>query len=218
MRWSYVVLPGGADSRWLTSPKSAHKCCHVHLDVDFIDRLALEDGRDCQALKLPPRVGATDAKVRAIAQMIFDEPAGSTRLVWETMAAALTLRLLRLEDVPRPRPHARGGLAPNARKRVTEYIAEHVSQDIALSELADLAGLSLYHFCRAFKRSIGLSPHNYQRLLRIERAKDLLTQTDIPIADVSASVGYEDQGHLARIFRNEVGISPTRFRRERARF
>jgi AraC family transcriptional regulator len=110
---------------------------------------------------------------------------------------------------------SKGGLAPWQVRRVTEMMAAWTEADISLESLASNVGLSPYHFNRAFKQSTGLPPHRYQIMLRVERAKDLLANSTLPISDVAAAVGYEDQGQLARLFRREVGITPSQYRRER---
>ncbi len=108
-----------------------------------------------------------------------------------------------------------GGLAAYVENRAIEYMAANLAKEISLDELAAVANLSPHHFCRAFRQSTGLPPHRYQIKLRIERAKALLADTRMSIADIAAEVGYEDQGQLARLFRREVGASPSRYRRDR---
>jgi len=108
----------------------------------------------------------------------------------------------------------RGGLGGAATKRVTDYIAAHLAEDVTLGELAAIVGLSPYHFCREFKRATGLPPHRYQIMLRVGRAKELLANTMMPIGEVAAAVGYDDQSQLARLFQREIGVSPTGYRRD----
>jgi AraC family transcriptional regulator len=97
-------------------------------------------------------------------------------------------------------------------KRSIEALSDD-SMNVDISTLAANVGLSAFHFARAFKQATGLPPHKYQIMLRIDKAKDLLLRTRLSIADVAASVGYEDQSHFARTFRKEVGLPPREFRR-----
>ena len=76
-------------------------------------------------------------------------------------------------------------------------------------------GLSTFHFARAFKSATGLPPYRYLLALRIARAKDLLAKSALAISDVAAAVGYEDQSQLARLFRKDVGLTPSQFRMAR---
>lgn len=114
-----------------------------------------------------------------------------------------------------PRPRAAGGLAPRQIRRVTEYLESHLAEDISLPDLAAVAGLSPFHFARAFKTSLGAPPGAYHRSLRVDRARALLRGTDTPITEIAAQVGYEAPQALARVFRREVGVSPSEYRRGR---
>jgi AraC-like DNA-binding protein len=85
-----------------------------------------------------------------------------------------------LADSPASRVAApsRGGLPPGLTRRIRDYIESHLDGNVRLETLASLAGLSVHHFARAFRQSIGLSPHKYVLRRRIERARELLSQTD----------------------------------------
>lgn len=110
---------------------------------------------------------------------------------------------------------ARGGLAPWQVRRVTEYLEDHLTADVALADLAALTGLSTYHLCRAFKQSTGLPPHRWRFARRMERARELLERTDLTVTEIAAAIGYEDPSQLAAAFRKAIGLSPTQYRRER---
>lgn len=110
---------------------------------------------------------------------------------------------------------ATGGLTPRQLKRVSDHLLDHLADDVSLAELAALVGLSAHHLCRAFKASTGLPPHRWRLARRIERARELLEHSEISITDVAAAVGYEDPSQLAAVFRKTLGMSPTRYRRER---
>jgi AraC family transcriptional regulator len=112
---------------------------------------------------------------------------------------------------------ARGGLAPGALRRATERLATSLAGNVTLAELAADAGLSPFHFARAFKQSTGVPPHRYQLRLRIDVAKRLLETTDRPITAIALEVGYESSQALARLFRRECGTSPGEWRRRRRR-
>jgi transcriptional regulator GlxA family with amidase domain len=95
---------------------------------------------------------------------------------------------------------------------VQEYIEAHLEENIALEALAAAAGLSMFHFARAFKQSEGVTPHSYLVQRRIERAQELLTVTDCSLSDIALATGFSDQSHLARHFRERVGMPPSAFR------
>ena len=110
-------------------------------------------------------------------------------------------------------PEWKGGLPPRVLRRVQEYVEAHLSEDLELGQLARTAGLSLHHFARAFKTSAGVPPHQFVLQRRLSRARDLLTSTDRPIADIAIAAGFSDQSHLARRFRESFAVSPIAFRR-----
>jgi AraC family transcriptional regulator len=107
------------------------------------------------------------------------------------------------------------GLAPWRARRVSDRIRHSLSDSVTLSELAASAGLSPYHFLRAFKASMGMPPHSYQLRLRMERARELLATTRLSVTEIAGQVGYDDPGYLARLFRKHYGTTPSAYRRER---
>jgi transcriptional regulator GlxA family with amidase domain len=113
---------------------------------------------------------------------------------------------------PAPPAVARGGLAPAAMRRVDEYMEAHLSENIELYMLSTIANLSIYHFAREFKRSTGVTPHNYLLRKRVERAKDMLARTDYSLTEVALAAGFSDQSHLSRHFRQMIGSTPRNFR------
>ena len=107
----------------------------------------------------------------------------------------------------------RGGLTARQLRRVREYIDAQIRNKITISDLADLAGLSHYHFIRAFKDTVGLTPYQYILSERIRRARELLSSLDLSLGDVALAVGFSDASQLNRVFRKFVGVTPTAYRR-----
>jgi transcriptional regulator GlxA family with amidase domain len=97
-------------------------------------------------------------------------------------------------------------------RRVREYVEVHLGENIDLLMLAGVAGLSVHHFARQFKQSAGVTPHIYLTQKRVERAREMLVQTDLSLAEIAFAVGFFDQGHLARHFRHMLGTTPREFR------
>jgi AraC family transcriptional regulator len=106
-----------------------------------------------------------------------------------------------------------GGLAGWQQKRLNEYIAEHLADEISLIDLANIAQLSPFHFARAFKRSFGEPPHRYLRDRRIELAKRLLESPTTSVAEIAQAVGFGDPASFTAAFRRSVGTTPTAYRR-----
>lgn len=107
---------------------------------------------------------------------------------------------------------AKGGLAPYKMRAIETFIENNFTKDLTLDELSEQIDMSRFHFAAMFKQSFGEPPHRYIMLRRMSAAKELLVRTQLPIIEVAAEVGYENQGHFATIFKRETGKSPSRYR------
>jgi AraC-like DNA-binding protein len=96
---------------------------------------------------------------------------------------------------------------------VVDALHSDLARDWRLAELATLAGLSPFHFQRAFKAAHGVSPHQWRMALRLAEAKRRLARGE-PAADVAAAVGLADQAHLTRRFAGMYGVTPARYQRQ----
>jgi AraC-like DNA-binding protein len=114
-----------------------------------------------------------------------------------------------------PTPRARGGLPATAMRRLQEYVETHLSENVDLPVLAGIAGLSVFHFAREFKRTAGVTPHYYLLEKRVERAKTLLSRTDLSLSEIALASGFFDQSHLTRRFRQILGATPGMVRSQR---
>jgi AraC family transcriptional regulator len=103
---------------------------------------------------------------------------------------------------------AQSGLAPLQLRRVVEYMEANLLEDIRLTELAGIAGLSASHFARAFKVSIGLTPHRWLVEQRIRHAKRLMTKNGKPISVAAHLAGFASQSYFTHVFRRVTGTTP----------
>jgi AraC family transcriptional regulator len=110
-----------------------------------------------------------------------------------------------------------GGLGPWQKRRATELLSENLMGRIRLSQLAQECGLSISHFARSFKASFGVSSHRWLVQRRIERSQDLLIHTGESLVDIADQAGFADQAAFSRTFRQIVGVSPGRWRRDHQR-
>ena len=117
--------------------------------------------------------------------------------------------MLRNAPMAESLPPNRGGLSPARTRRICEFINSNLDQNTSLETLAEMAGLSTYHFARAFKQTVGVAPHGYVLQRRIEHAQQMLRNTDLPMSEIALSAGFSDQSHLARHFRRLIGMSPS---------
>jgi AraC family transcriptional regulator len=135
--------------------------------------------------------------------------------VVHTLALALLRKIELVDAGPTPSNSVRGGLAPWQVREVTDYLDDQIATDVSLADLAAITGLSTFHLCRAFKQSTGMPPHRWRLARRVERARDMLENTQLPVTEVAARVGYDDPSQFAAAFRRALGMSPTEYRRER---
>ncbi len=134
----------------------------------------------------------------------------------EALGILLAHELLRLNNGTEERGaedgYVRGGLAAWQKARVSDYLEEHLAETVLLSQLAEVARLSPFHFSRAFKQSFGLPPLRYVTGRRIERAKTLLAG-EHSITQVGLAVGFGETSSFTTAFRRHTGVTPTAFRR-----
>lgn len=130
----------------------------------------------------------------------------------ECIATAIALALSQHARAIAAPPKAGPRLAPRQIRAVQSYVEEHLEQPIVLAELATAAGLSSFHFLRAFKRSLGVTPGQYVLDRRMERARSLLKSSNLSIAEIGIRVGFDYSSHFARAFGRAVGTTPSMFR------
>lgn len=138
---------------------------------------------------------------------------GSNLLV-DSLKTALAIHLLRnyCTTLPRLSSYA-DGLSAAKSTLVTDYINSHLDRDLKLIELSAIAQISPYHFLRLFKKSLGITPHQYILQQRIERAKYLLKSSNLDISEIAFRVGFCDSSHLTRCFKSILGKTPSQWRR-----
>jgi AraC-like DNA-binding protein len=107
---------------------------------------------------------------------------------------------------------AQSGLPVYKLRRAMELVELHIDEPINLERLAAVVRLSPFHFHRQFKQSTGLTPRKYVLRVRLERAKALLSDSDLPIVEVAAQVGFADQSHFSAAFRQATSMTPKTYR------
>ncbi len=97
--------------------------------------------------------------------------------------------------------------------RVIDYIEAGIDQDLRLAALGHVAGISVYHFARGFRDTVGMSPHAYVLSRRVARASAMLARSGTSVADVALACGFSSQAHLTTAFRGSLGVTPGAYRR-----
>ena len=147
-----------------------------------------------------------------LAESKSDEAQG--RLYAESLVHSLALHLVRHYSTSNTIPEtiSIGGLSGSKFRRAKEFINEHLEEDVTLNEIAHYVGLSPYHFARAFKKTTGLTPQQYLTEQRIERAKNLLAKSDLPLVEVGFRSGFKNQSHFTTLFRKFTNKTPKLWR------
>ena len=117
----------------------------------------------------------------------------------------------RARRITEPNP---GGLAPWQAKRACERLESDLGGRLSLEQIAAEFDLSVSHFSRAFRATIGLPPHQWLLQQRIKAAKQLMTVRDLPLVEIAISAGFANQSHFTKVFSAQVGVSPAAWRRD----
>ena len=208
----FVFVPAGHEYRdWHEANTPAR------MAFFYFERDELPGALDTGATALPPRLFFEDPHLFATAQKLVGliegaEPDNSCYI--EALGRVLAHELMRLDRAGTPRKSAvRGGLAGWQQRMVTAYIEDHLADPVSLADLAELVGLSPYHFCRAFKQSFGIPPLRYHASRRIDRAKALLAKPAPSVTKIGLTVGFSETSSFTAAFRKATGLTPSAYHR-----
>jgi len=209
------ILPRGTIDELLWEGPTHRIAVAIHpgLLIKALDETAHESD-----IELTEHWNLTDPHILAVLTAMttdLDEGSPAGRLYGESLANALAVYLLSRYATHRRGPLLhRGGLPKYRLRRILDYIGDNLADDLSLSELAAVAGMSPHYFAQLFRDSMGHSPHRYVLLQRIERAKEGLRDASRSIIDVGSKAGFENPSHFARVFRQFVGTTPSKYRSE----
>lgn len=187
---------------------------HIFLDPHYLGDIAAEVANG--KAELPDRMPFTDTRLRDTIMALTDEMAGGGTifpLLLDVAAVALGRRLLRHCDGARLGSSPACTLSGRQLRKVLLMVEDRLGENIRLDDLAAAAGMSRFHFVRAFKGAVGVSPYRWLTGLRISKAKELLVRSQAPILEVAASLGFESQSHFGQVFLTQVGKTPSQWRR-----
>jgi AraC-like DNA-binding protein len=211
-------------ARRLTVVPAGHEFVEWHLprvlprlSYFYFDPVALNGGSDSVGVvpNFTPRLLFEDTALWDSARKLkaaIEEDKSDDSLYVDALAVVLTHEIARLNATVSDRS-PRGGLAGWQQRSVTAYIEEHVADQIRLSTLAQIARLSPYHFCRAFKRSVGFPPHQYHAIRRIERAKAMLAKRSMSVMEIGFALGFTHATSFTTTFRRVTGMTPTQYQK-----
>jgi AraC family transcriptional regulator len=209
-----TIIPAGSMSRWdIYRPMDI---IQLYLPQATLTRVALE-ANIIAPLDLVERTTHPDLVTSRLLVSAADTVEGNEaldNLFRQQLSDLLATRMLSAHTGQPPTPHlALGGLSPAVLRRAIERLRSDSDADVSLAALASDSGLSRFHFCRAFKESTGLSPHNWLRRYRLEQAMIMLRDPNNSVAHVAATLGYSSQTAFAAAFRKLTGETPSDWRR-----
>lgn len=210
-----TLIPALHEARW--DVHGPIEVSHVYLSEARLRACA-------EALEIPrgqellDRVGFPDPIASRLLEILALEavaPEPSRRLMLEHTVDLLCMRLVQANSAvgsvaSESKP---GGLGRWQVKKITDYLGEHLAEDVGLDDLAALIGVSRFHVCTAFRLATGLAPHQWLAARRMAEAKLLLRDRALSITDIGFSVGYRSTSAFIAAFRKSAGITPLQFRR-----
>lgn len=149
-------------------------------------------------------------RFRQLLALNWDEPA--ERLLTSSIAHELISHTLLSQVGARQSLRLKGGLATHQRRQLMAYIDSQLAEPISLGQLAGLCALSEYHFARMFRASFGLPPHQYVLARRLDRARQMLRGTMLPLGEIALACGFASASHFTNRFRQVLGGTPGEYR------
>ena len=214
------LCPSGIYEEEIHLSGDIKECIHLYIPAKPLSNSILEEfDLDPDNLQLRYEGGFQDELIVQIARAISTEmnsESPASGLVIDTMQTALAAHLIKNYSNLSPRKaqlaRAAGALNQKRLNRVRDFILNNMEHNITLKELANEACLSPYHFARAFKMAVGVSPHRYIIDLKLNFAKKMITDTDVSFSQIALMAGFSSQAHFSRTFKRLAGLTPSEFR------
>jgi AraC family transcriptional regulator len=207
-----AILPASAVRQ--ARSHDPHEVLVVAVSQDVVVQTALEAGVGTP-IELIPRPYHRDAQLEHICWALKAEAECnyvSGPLYGESLGLALCVHLLRQRLGKDSWVAKKGGIAPRALRRVIDYIESNLDSPLRMASLAEISGLSQYRFAHNFKSATGVPPHQYVLRTRLDRAKQMLRQTNLSVLDIAYAVGCQSIGRFNSLFRRELGTTPSNYR------
>jgi len=208
--------PRPSELRWQSLSSEPLHMLYIYLSPALLASTAEELAScDPAGLTLVERSGFQDPLLTQIGLALWQEleQAAPAKLYAQTAAQMLAVHLLHnYTSLPGNIEEDAQGLSPRQLRHTRDFILAHLNQDLSLEMLAQQVGFSPYHFARLFRQATGESPHQFVLRQRIERAKWLLRETDMPLAHVALESGFATQSHLTQVFKRYLNLTPRTYR------
>ncbi|WP_299790607.1 AraC family transcriptional regulator [uncultured Marivita sp.] len=190
----------------------------------LIDRSLMDEAKRAVLRGDPDRVDLLGfnaqwhPRMKALVGLVHEEmrrPSGGGALYVESLVQVLCVEIVRDYGTGRMAPEpAPGRLSPAQLSRAIEAIEAGLENNPGLETVARAAGVTTFHFARAFRATTGQTPHQYLIERRLARARELLALGDLPLAEIAYDCGFSSQAHMTTVFRKHMGVTPGQYRRE----
>ena len=212
-----IIIPAGLRLHWRQQQTAPNRMLHLYLHPSFLRTTAEAIDVEYSQISIAPQFGIRDEHIHHVGLSLYCELKQSNvigRFYADSLAKVLAMQFVRRYSYLKDLQMNHGGMAPRKLRKAIEFINENLDkeQNVAMVAIADAVQMSYFHFTRAFKQSTGLTPNNYMIQQRIERAKKLLSETDLPIAHIALRTGFASQSHFTTTFRKVVWTTPKAFR------
>jgi AraC family transcriptional regulator len=209
-----AITPVGPPVRWTQSSPSI--VILLRLTPAYVRAIASDEcAIDPDRFEIRDEFATRDARIEALGHRCLAalELEGSDSLLYvDTLTCELTLHLLRRYTVNGVNEWPKARLSPHKLRRAIEHIDANLGKQVSLAGLASVVALSPGHFAHAFREATGVAPHRYVIERRVERAKALLRQSDLPITEIAHRIGCSSHSHFSVLFHRVTGLTPRQFR------
>jgi len=214
-----AIIPAGSSWACRSDGSQQHTVLFLYLRPRFVRSAAAGFVFSQEEIVLTPQIGFRDGHICHVAMSLLHELNEANvvgRLYADSLATGLAIQLVRRYSSLRDVHVAHGGMAPHKLRKAVALIDHNLFDEaekrVALRTVAQEIGMSYFHFSRAFKQSMGMTASNYIAERRIERAKKMLEETELPISEIALRSGFSSQSHFTTSFRRFAGNTPKAFR------
>lgn len=209
-----AITPVGPPVRWQQRGHSL--VILLRVSPAYLRSVATDAGvADGDAFEIQPAFSTRDATIEDLARRLLTalelEGADSHRYA-DALISQFALHLLQRYTTCAAIEWPRTKLSPHKLRRAVEYINQNLASPLTLLSIANAVSLSTGHFAHAFRATTGVAPHRYIVERRVERAKRLLRESDLPITEIADRIGCASHSHFSVLFHRVTGVSPRQFR------